>query len=176
MATPGLSPGEQIEDTQPDVIVLDLASERAADWLGAAVTSRPPPAILALADRPRSVRGAEWSREGGRAVLPRHASTHEIVAAIEAVAAGLIVVHPDAGTPDGSRGRRAPGAAQALTAREVEVLGMMAEGLGNKEIAARLGISVHTVKFHVASIFAKLGVESRTEAVTVGVRRGLVLI
>jgi len=53
---------------------------------------------------------------------------------------------------------------------------MMAEGLGNKEIAARLGISVHTVKFHIASIFAKLGVESRTEAVTVGVRRGLVLI
>jgi DNA-binding CsgD family transcriptional regulator len=63
-----------------------------------------------------------------------------------------------------------------LTPREKEVLGMMAEGLGNKAIATRLGISPHTVKFHIASVFAKLDVESRTEAVTEGVRRGLVLI
>jgi DNA-binding NarL/FixJ family response regulator len=53
---------------------------------------------------------------------------------------------------------------------------MMAEGSGNKQIAFRLGISEHTVKFHVASIFAKLGASSRTEAVTLGVRRGLVML
>ena len=66
--------------------------------------------------------------------------------------------------------------AQTLTAREMEVLGMLADGLGNKIIAARLGISAHTAKFHVASIMAKLGAGSRTEAVTIGMRRGLVVI
>jgi DNA-binding NarL/FixJ family response regulator len=56
------------------------------------------------------------------------------------------------------------------------VLAMLAEGLGNKVIAARLAISEHTVKFHLASIYAKLGVSTRTEAVTAGVRRGLVML
>jgi DNA-binding NarL/FixJ family response regulator len=72
--------------------------------------------------------------------------------------------------------RGAADPAQPLTARESEVLGMLAEGLGNKAIAARLGISTHTAKFHVASILAKLGAGSRTEAVTIGMRRGLVAI
>jgi DNA-binding CsgD family transcriptional regulator len=61
-----------------------------------------------------------------------------------------------------------------LTPREREILQQMAEGLPNKQIALRLSISLHTVKFHVASILAKLGVQSRTEAVTLGVRQGLV--
>jgi len=65
---------------------------------------------------------------------------------------------------------------QPLTGREIEVLGMMADGLGNKIIAARLGISTHTAKFHVASILDKLGAGSRTEAVAIGLRRGLVAI
>ena len=67
-------------------------------------------------------------------------------------------------------------AEEALSPRELEVLGMMAEGLGNKAIAAALGISGHAVKFHIASVFAKLGAGSRTEAVTIGVRRGLVML
>jgi DNA-binding NarL/FixJ family response regulator len=67
-------------------------------------------------------------------------------------------------------------ARQPLTPREIEVLGMIAEGLGNKIIAARLGISEHTVKFHIASIFVKLNARSRTEAVTIGVRQGLLMI
>ena len=53
---------------------------------------------------------------------------------------------------------------------------MVAEGLGNKEVASRLGISDHTVKFHISSIFAKLGASSRTEAVTVGIRQGLIMV
>jgi DNA-binding NarL/FixJ family response regulator len=65
---------------------------------------------------------------------------------------------------------------EALTARELEVLQLLASGLGNKEIASRLQISEHTVKFHVASIMGKLGAASRTEAVTVGIRRGLIMI
>ena len=67
-------------------------------------------------------------------------------------------------------------APQTLTPRETEVLGMIADGLGNKIIAARLGISTHTVKFHIASIFAKLEAGSRTEAVTIGIRKGLLMI
>jgi DNA-binding CsgD family transcriptional regulator len=63
---------------------------------------------------------------------------------------------------------------ETLTPRETEVLRMLAEGAGNKQIARRLGISEHTVKFHVGSILAKLNAASRTEAVTLGVRRGLI--
>ncbi|PYU14357.1 MAG: helix-turn-helix transcriptional regulator [Acidobacteria bacterium] len=63
-----------------------------------------------------------------------------------------------------------------LSSREVEVLGMLAEGLGNKQIAWRLGISEHTVKFHLSSIFTKLDVSSRTEAVALGVRLGLIML
>jgi len=66
--------------------------------------------------------------------------------------------------------------AEELTPRESEVLQMLANGLANKEIAARLSISEHTVKFHVASILGKLGAGSRTEAVSLGIRRGIVLL
>jgi DNA-binding CsgD family transcriptional regulator len=66
--------------------------------------------------------------------------------------------------------------AESLTRRESEVLAMLADGLANKEIAARLHISSHTVKTHVTSVFAKLGADSRAEAVAMGVRRGLILL
>ena len=66
--------------------------------------------------------------------------------------------------------------AESLTARERQVLQMLAGGLGNKEIAARLKISEHTAKFHVASILGKLSAASRTEAVAIGLRRGLILL
>jgi DNA-binding NarL/FixJ family response regulator len=62
----------------------------------------------------------------------------------------------------------------ALTRRELGVLRLVAQGLSNKEIASELGISTHTVKYHLASLLGKLGVHSRTEAVTIGLRRGLV--
>ena len=62
----------------------------------------------------------------------------------------------------------------ALTPRELEVLRLVAQGLGNKEIAELLAISTHTVKYHLAAVLDKLGVRSRTEAVSVGIRRGLV--
>jgi DNA-binding NarL/FixJ family response regulator len=65
---------------------------------------------------------------------------------------------------------------ETLTAREIQVLQLMAQGLPNKIIAARLGISLHTAKFHVASILSKLGAASRTEAVTLGARHGFVAL
>ncbi len=132
---------------------------------------------VALVDDPREA----WMGEvtggddrGARAVLSRDASPEEIVAAIVAVAAGLIAVQPRA-----LAGAMGPGArhdAERLTAREIDVLGELARGAANRAIAARLGISEHTVKFHIASIFAKLAVSSRTEAVTHGVRLGLIML
>ena len=70
----------------------------------------------------------------------------------------------------------ADGFPEHLTPREREVLEMMSEGLSNKEIAAQLKISPHTVKFHISSILGKLGASSRTEATTIGLRRGLITI
>jgi len=76
----------------------------------------------------------------------------------------------------GQRVTRRPQLTAGLTAREVEVLRLIAEGLGNKQIAARLAISEHTVKFHVASVFAKIRASTRAEAVMIGARRGLIVL
>ncbi len=136
---------------------------------------------VALVDDP----GATWDRErleaglGARALLARDASAEEIVAAIVAVAAGLVALQPRAlAMPSLESGPRAAHTASAerLTARETRVLGELARGVPNKTIATRLAISEHTVKFHVASIFAKLGVASRTEAVAQGARLGLIML
>jgi NarL family two-component system response regulator YdfI len=112
--------------------------------------------------------------------LPDDVSRDQLVAAHEAVAAGLIVLHPaeaDAMSPAAETASRPlADLAEPLTSRESEVLQMLASGVANKEIAARLTISEHTVKFHVASILGKLGAGSRTEAVSIGIRRGLVLL
>jgi len=176
-----LSLPEQIEAAQPDVLLLDLGVERTTAWLHGLGAAPRPPAIVVLTDDARPILGAAALRAVGRAVLPRHATAEELIAAIEAAATGLVVVHPDtlkALQPVHSAGERAGVAIahQPLTPREIEVLGMIAEGLGNKIIAARLGISEHTVKFHIASIFAKLNAGSRTEAVTIGIRQGLIMI
>ena len=176
-----LSLPEQIEAAQYDVLLVDLGSARTAAWLRNLGAEPLPPAIVLLTEDARRTLGVEALRAGVRAVLPRRASGEEIIAAIEAAATGLIVIHPDtvgALQPVPSAGRRAGAviARQPLTPREIEVLGLIAEGLGNKIIAARLGMSEHTVKFHIASIFVKLNAGSRTEAVTIGVRQGLIMI
>jgi len=108
---------------------------------------------------------------GVHAVLPREAAAEQIVAALYAVAAGLIAIPVEASAavipvaPEAS--------VENLTPREMEALEMLAEGLSNKQIAARLNISEHTAKFHVNSILNKLGAGTRTEAVMRGLRRGL---
>ena len=114
----------------------------------------------------------------GWAYLRKEADRIEILGAIRAAGAGLIALDrhsdwiPGAAFPLSNQEDPPPDG--TLTAREREVLQQMAQGLPNKQIAARLNISQHTVKFHVASILAKLGASSRTEAVTTGARRGLV--
>jgi len=109
------------------------------------------------------------------AVLGQDASPAQIRAATAALAAGLHVesnsataLHSDDGTDFTLQ--------EALTDREIGVLNLIAEGLTNPEIARRLGISRNTVKFHVSSIIAKLGAASRTDAVTLGMKRGLIIV
>ena len=174
----GASPAEvadAIEREQPDVVLVAVDDD---DVLTAATAGDGAhPALVVLADEPDLAWATEALRAGARAVLPRDADPAEIVAAVRAAAAGLVALHPDvldSLLPAARRVRQGPAA--QLTPREVEVLRMLAEGLGNKEIAARLDISEHTVKFHVTSIFTKLGASSRTEAVTLGVRRGLIML
>jgi DNA-binding NarL/FixJ family response regulator len=134
------------------------------------------PSVILLASEPHEAWSAQARRVGVRAVLRSDVTAGELEAAMAAAAAGLFVLHPDAlrvspvsiSGPPGSIG------GVALTPRELEILEMMAEGLSNRTIAAHLEISGYTVKFHVASILAKLGAVSRTEAVTLGVRHGLI--
>lgn len=117
-------------------------------------------------------------RAGVRAVLPREVSAEQLIASIQAAAAGLVVLPRDqvAATADMARTPVLAELTEALTPREREVLQMLAGGLVNKEIAAKLAISEHTVKFHVASILGKLGASTRTEAVSTGIRHGLILL
>ena len=181
---------EAVERLRPDVVLLEVERHGEAGalvtppsaLLAAAAPGESPraaPATVLLADDVDAPWAAEALRAGARAVLPRGASASEIVAAVEAAAAGLVVLHPDladALLPSLPRPLPAPNDSQPLTPREVEVLGMLAAGLGNKQIAPRLGITEHTVKYHVASIFQKLGAGSRTEAVAIGARRGIVML
>jgi len=154
--------------------------------LGASESRPALPAAVLLTDDPDATWVASAIRAGVRGALPRGAGTSEIVAAVEGAAAGLVVVHPDFAdallaalahdAPLGHPPSAVATSSPILTPRESEVLGMLAAGLGNKQIAPRLGITEHTVKYHVASIFAKLGASSRTEAVTIAARRGLVML
>jgi DNA-binding NarL/FixJ family response regulator len=115
------------------------------------------------------------------AILPRNAMPGEIVVCIEAVAAGLCVLSPEMLARLLAERKPARQTAsglpfETLTLREIEVLAMLADGLGNKEIARQLDISDNTVKFHLSSIFGKLGATNRTEAVMLGMRYGFIMV
>lgn len=177
---------QQIEQLQPDVILLEWTAqedEGPSLLLNSAVNSAAEfaPRLVLLVEDYSDSSITELLRAGVRGVLPMEASTDEIVGAIAAAATGLTVMHPDIteallpliATSFRPMPETLP---QPLTSREVEVLGMLAQGLGNKTIARRLTISEHTVKFHISSIFSKLNASSRTEAVILGARQGLILI
>jgi DNA-binding NarL/FixJ family response regulator len=119
--------------------------------------------------------------------LSRDATREEIISALSAVGNGLVVLDRRlAGELLSAQDQRAVaspvrlpgdvGSVETLTARELEVLQLLAQGLPNKLIAVRLHITEHTAKFHVSSIMLKLGAASRTEAVTLAARRGLLLL
>ena len=173
---------ESVEELQPDVVIVEATGQDGTlpeEILK--LSEEAPVAIVLLVDDANSERDMNALRNGVRAVLPRNMSPVGIVAAVEAVGAGLAVLLPeglDTLLRENTASHRtvSPPLVEALTPREIEVLGMMVEGWGNKEISTRLGISEHTVKFHVASIMGKLNASSRTEAVTSGIRHGLIML
>ena len=182
-STPTLeSLANQMPDVEADVVLVEASGEQFEGVIDSLIASQlaSETAVVLLSEHfePRWL--AEGLRAGVRAVLPSDLSPDQLVAALEAAATGLIVMHP------GEVNQLFPAAEPAshplaeltepLTPRESEVLQMLASGLANKEIAARLAISEHTVKFHVASILGKFGAGSRTEAVSLGIRRGLILL
>ncbi len=143
-------------DTAPDVLVLDLPE-------GATLpTGLPAVPLLVLSDD--TVLAAD---QGIAGVLPRQTSVRRVQAAVTAIAEGLHVRMPAVRQPP----LHTPA---LLTPREAEILALIAEGMSNKVIARRLGISAHTVKYHLEAVFAKLAVNSRAEALSKGVRQGLV--
>jgi DNA-binding CsgD family transcriptional regulator len=115
-----------------------------------------------------------------RAILPEGLDPRHVVEAARLVAAGLMVLPrgepEEAGLADTDEVSGARSLTSNLTRREREVLELLAAGASNKEIARRLEISIHTVKFHMASLFAKLGAASRLEAVGIGLRNGLIMM
>jgi DNA-binding NarL/FixJ family response regulator len=162
---------EMLSAAAADVIL--MASDSVLDQLASDDTEPMPPVVL-LSEVPQP----DFIRLGGRGLLPSDVSSATIVAALRSAAQGLVVIHPtlmDSAVSEPAR-RVSLSVGSPLTPREAEVLGMLAEGAANKEIAFRLGISEHTVKFHISSIFSKLNASTRTEAVTIGARLGLVLL
>jgi len=171
-----------LSDAEADAVLIDATGEQPKEFVQTVAESglASELAVILLADHLPRASSAVALRTGVRAVLPSDVSQDQLVAALEAAASGLVVVHPadvEAAFPTSAPASRPLAElAEPLTRREREVLQMLAAGLGNKAIAARLAISEHTVKFHVASILGKLGAGSRTEAVSLGIRRGLVLL
>lgn len=167
---------------EPEAVVFDASGDnpqKVLEELAASNLAGETSMILLLDHAPPGF-VAEAMRAGVRAVLPSQVTAEQLGAALRATVEGLVLLHP---SDVQSLFPAAALAAQpltelpeALTAREREVLQMLASGLANKEIAAKLSISDHTVKFHVASILGKLGAATRTEAVALGIRRGLVLL
>lgn len=179
-----------ISQNDPDVVILQLATQsQEIHWKELMALGVPIVLLLESADL-RSAASAV--ARGVQAVIAGEASGEELATAAASAAAGLFTFsgelaelvrnglaamsqqYLDDYALDETSG--ASDFLEPLTLREREVLEMMSEGLSNKEIASRLDISANTVKFHVSSIFGKLGASSRTEATTLGLRRGLITI
>ena len=166
---------EQIDGFQTQVLVADLDGNSSfpTSWSLALP-------VVALADKPNPGWTAQALRSGIKAILPRDADADAIRAAILAAHSGLVLLSADTsrGLADSVRrpSENTETPVEQLTRRELEVLAMLSEGLGNRQIAHRLAVSDHTIKFHISSILDKLGVSTRTEAVTAGLRMGLILL
>ncbi|MEJ1930327.1 response regulator transcription factor [Nostoc sp. NIES-2111] len=169
---------KEVKQLQPDVVLLDLGSSSPTVWdkLLLIQEEQDPLKVMVIVEEVDDIDTEAALRSGVRGILLDISTELEILTAIEAIALGLVVLHPDILESFSIREKVAPNPVQSLTPREIEVLQMLGSGLGNKAIAKNLHISDHTVKFHVSSIFQKLAVSTRTEAVTVGVRLGLILL
>jgi NarL family two-component system response regulator YdfI len=158
-------------ETTGDIVLVDVRPESqpsiVRDWL---LQLSELAALLVLAPERDPEIYNRLVQTGAGGILQTDPSDEQIVQAIKSIAAGLMVFDyaalPQRPEDDPS--------AEVLTPRENEVLRLLADGLGNKEIASRLNISEHTIKFHIRSILGKLGASSRTEAVSRGLRSGLI--
>lgn len=177
-----LDPTEDLDDAlavfQPDVILWDVGyvADDALDALAEFIqlSSAPTTPIVALlADS--TLATAVW-QAGVRALIPRSAPVATLAAALQAAAANLVVLDARSAGSVLVPAIGLPYEVEPLTAREREVLQLMAQGLPNKSIARELAISEHTVKFHVNAILSKFGAQSRTEAVVIASRAGLVML
>ncbi len=159
-----------LEEMEAEVVITTSALRFDLDKDGPENSSRP--AFLFLRDTPFSYRALTGSPLVW-GILPTDVSADELCSAIHALAQGLIV-----GTPALliSSTEEDPVTQGPLTDRESEILSLLAKGLANKQIAVRLGISEHTVKFHVSSIYAKLNATNRTQAVREGLRNGWIAL
>ena len=173
------SPLERLASLDPDVVLwaTDAEGIEHGDDLSTF-------AVVVLTEHADSREALRALRAGARAVLTFDAPGDEILAVVQAAAAGLVVLPrelaADVLAPDDSEGAVRTHHANTLTApltpREREVLALLAEGLANKAIAPRLGITEHTVKAHVAAIYDKLHAGNRAEAVVAAARQGLLLL
>ncbi|MFN8637944.1 MAG: LuxR C-terminal-related transcriptional regulator [Dehalococcoidia bacterium] len=153
-----------------DVLVLDAPAgiDARVPELLAEATAEDRGVVLLVDNLPLTTLGGDGPPTPARAWLRREASEEELAAAVVAVDAGLTVVDPSL-----DRRSAGPEDGPVLTAREREVLALVALGMTNRAIALRLGISEHTAKFHVGALLAKLEVQSRAEAVSVAARLGV---
>jgi DNA-binding NarL/FixJ family response regulator len=165
-----------IHSAEVDVIVIDSDSIQ-----GVSLEPASNAAIVLITEVSDGRSISRLLRSGVRAVLSRESDTDDILSAIYAAYDGLVLLNTTAAESltaiYGDHPFEVDGEpSEEITSRETDVLRMLAEGRVNKDIAARLGISEHTVKFHISSILDKLGASTRTEAVTLGIRRGLIPI
>ena len=169
---------EVVEFSDPrecDVLVLCRAPGLGESGLPEPPLPEPAPALLVISDNIEPFRPLLESADRGQGLLPEHTSEEEVVAAIRALAVGLCVGSTVLMRGFLGRGIEGPGPDRGeLSPREAEVLQLLSLGLLNKEIAFRLQISEHTVKYHISSIFSKLGAANRVEAIRAGIRLGLV--
>ncbi|MEK6575885.1 MAG: response regulator transcription factor [Chloroflexota bacterium] len=159
----------------PQVIVYDLALDPGGNFDALIQLRRTVPMVrvLGLSESPADPRIMRAMQAGMRGCLPKTATAEELVSAVRQVADGEMVLPPMATTALLER-LGGETVAESLTAREAQVLRAVAAGQTNKAIALKLGISEHTVKFHLGSAMSKLGAASRAEAVATAIQRGLI--
>lgn len=171
-----------LETDAADVLLIEGQVEQSLlQHLAELAIDDPVPAIIVLTRVTKQRELAQMLALGIRGILPYSTSPREIVAAIRAAAEGLSVFHSDF-QHDLFDDRLSPRsnidepALEPLTPREQEVLALLSQGFSNKAIAAHLHLSEHTIKFHMGAIFEKLNASSRTEAVAIGIRQGLIML
>lgn len=170
-AAPGAQTQAAVATLQPEAVLWDLG---ASPNTVPAQLSAVPPVVALVTDGELA---AEALAAGARGVLPREAGGNRIAAALRAVAHGLVTLDEGFSSAVLRPQAPAPGSLiEPLTPREIEVLQLLSEGLSNRVIGDRLGISEHTAKFHVNAILGKLGAQGRTDAVVRAARLGLILL